>query len=217
MALSVVRSDLSPAEFLARLRAGDPRPLDDLYRLHRPAFGKWAGARHPGLRDADLADAFQEAVVTLYENIASGRLTELTASPRTYVFGLAERFCLKAEKTSAKTVNNLTPSGIKGSDDSEFDDSMFTLSDFSALVEPLAQDPYALDEREEVEADHLARIGRALHQLFPGCRRLLTAVYYEGLPTEALLEAFNYQTLNVLASRKSQCLDRLRALCGVSS
>ncbi len=210
MALSVVRSEASPAELLARLRAGDSRPLDDLYRIHRPAFVRWAGARHSGLSEADLADAFQSAIIAFYENITSGRLTELTAQPSTYVFALGERFCLKLEKTSAKTINNLTPSGIKGNDNSEMPDP----NDFSHFAD-LPDDPFELAEFESSQTEQAEPVARALRQLPPDCHRLLTTVYYGDVQREELMAAFGYQSPNVLAVRKSQCLARLRTLCGV--
>ncbi len=210
---SVTPLDIPAAELLRRVRAGEAAVLDELYRAYRVAFGKWSAARYPTLRADEIADAFQDAVVAFYENITSGRLTELMVSPKTYVFTLGERFCQKSEKKSTRTINNLTPLGIKGTNELD----MLTAEPLAPYALTLADDPFGLAESAAagVEATNFATIERAMHGLRPECHRLLTAVYYDGLAQDELLETFGYRAPSVLATRKSQCLARLRALCGI--
>ncbi len=213
MALRVVRPELSPAELVARLRAGDSEPLTELYRLHRGAFLDWARRRYPTLTDDDLADAFQEAIVRFYENISSGHLTTLSASPKTLIFLIGDRQCVRVRKNNARTVNISTPSGIKGM---EFLES----HDLPAAVgapDELLDDPFELADTIAADSIRAEVVARALRQLSPDCHRLLTAFYYEGQSLADLTAAHNYRDTYVAAARKSQCLARLRTLCGSTS
>ena len=213
MALRVVRPELSPAELVARLRAGDSEPLTELYRLHRGAFLDWARRRHPTLCDDDLADVFQDAIVVFYENISSGQLTTLSAAPKTLIFLYGDRQCQRLKKNNARTVNISTPSGIKGMEFLEPNE----LSAAVGAPDELLDDPFGLAETVATDHARATTVARALRQLSPDCHRLLTAFYYEGQSLADLTVAHNYRDTYVAAARKSQCLARLRTLCGSTS
>lgn len=209
MALSVVRSEPSPAELLARLRAGDSRPLDELYRSHRGRFDHWVRQRVAGLTDDDVADGFQQAVITFYEHVVSGHLHTLTAAPSTYVFRIGERICYAAKNKVAGPIKFLPLSDIKGiENDPAMPDTLLTA--FLTTADPRdADDP-------EIAGARVDQVDRALRQLSADCYRLLTAFYYDAQPLPALSAEFGHRDPEVTAVRKSQCLAKLRTLCGVT-
>jgi DNA-directed RNA polymerase specialized sigma24 family protein len=202
------RHALAPEQLLDRLRAGDQRPLDALYQVHRDPFVKWAAERHPELDIEAICDAFQEALITFYENVISGRLQVLTAQPQTYLYRLGERFCHKQKKKRGPIVNVFDHSAIKEEDSSEG-------VAFSAVMSQLLDDPFALSD-ELAEADHQRHIlKRALQLLTAECHRLLHAYYYadKHISLAELSAELGHTTIGVTTARKSYCLAKLRALC----
>ncbi|MBC7448779.1 MAG: sigma-70 family RNA polymerase sigma factor [Hymenobacteraceae bacterium] len=205
MALSVVRSEPSFADVLARLRAGDARALDALYRDHRATFTDWAHRRYPDLADDVIADAFQEAVIVFYEHVMSGRLHTLTAAPSSYIFRLGARICVFTKKSLTGPIKVYPVFSINSMEN-------FLLTDYQ-----LPDGPTFLDAQDHTAAtlERDARVDRALHQLSPDCKRILTGYYFDAQPLAALSAEFGHRDVDVTTVRKSQCLTRLRSLCGV--
>ena len=209
MPLTVVRDELPPDELLARLRTGDQRPLNALYEQHRLTFLKWAAHRHPKLAEEDLIDAYQDAMLTFYEHIVSGRLVELTSTPQTYLFRLGDRRCQLFSRKTGKIVKVLATLSINGMDNPELDRLLALHPDYADLP----ADPFDLLDRHTDASRAYEEIARRMQSLPRECRRLLTAVYYESQPTAALITEFEYRDTGVLYARKSHCLARLRTLC----
>lgn len=194
-------------DLLARLRAGDRQVVNQLYRRHAAAFLKWAGGRHPGLTSADVEDAYQEAVISLYENLASGRLVQLTAELRTYLFHIGERYCIKFEKKRARAINVSAFAGIKDADFPQ------TIIEVPANLDEVTDDPFGLATLTDEEEARYERVLTAMKRLTAECRDLLTRFYYDSCSLTDLSEEFNHRDATVTRVRKSQCLGRLRELC----
>ena len=70
---------------LDKVRKGDEDIIKELYREHREQFLKWVQFQY-NLDSDSAADIFQWSIVIFYENIASGKLTTLTSSVKTYFY-----------------------------------------------------------------------------------------------------------------------------------
>ena len=66
---------MTDAEALEAIKRGDNAGLDVLYRRHRSKCLRFAQRYLGG--EAEPADLYQDAILVLYQNILSGRLTEL--------------------------------------------------------------------------------------------------------------------------------------------
>ena len=193
-------------DLLARLRAGDRRVIDKVYRTYADAFIVWARRGHPKLTEEHLEDAYYEAVICLLENIASGRLTQLTSSLQTYLFAIGERFCQKVEKSYTKTINVSALFDTKGKYGSNM--AYETPSNLPELIE----DPFGLAVLSDEEQEIRDRLMTGLKRLTADCRELLIGFYYQNLSVSELSEEFNHRDNAVTRTRKSQCLSRLREL-----
>lgn len=194
----------SGEDTLAQVRAGDYRVLDSLYRRYARAFADWAAPRHPELHSDDLDDAFQRAIIVFFEHVRDARLTTLTAKPRTYIFGAAHRICLDTKKKLPSPINVFTFSAINSS----------TLPDLPPEMAAIDLNYADLEEQAQEAELRDALVSRAIRQLSADCRRLLTAFYFDGQSLTRLADEFSHRDVSVTAVRKSQCLSRLRTLCG---
>ncbi|HCY73053.1 MAG TPA: hypothetical protein DHU75_02705, partial [Rikenellaceae bacterium] len=82
-----------------------PITFDDA-TLNRFATAEWSKALHYlsksyGLSPDDCKDVFQESFLTLYNNVADGKLTKLTSSLSTYFMGICRNKALELLRTKA--------------------------------------------------------------------------------------------------------------------
>ncbi len=206
-------ADPQGAALLAALRSGDLRPLDALCRQQRGPFLIWSARRYPLLSEEDRRDAFQDALLVLYENVMSGRLQTLTASPASYLFAIGGNQCYALGRKFEKTINLSPFAFINDRGEAEPEAAPAAPDALQALLAELVEDPYQLDSSPDDAG--LARqqaLTKAWNQLAASCRELLTGFYYEGQSLSQLTTALAYEDVNSTKSRKSQCLTRLKGL-----
>lgn len=170
---------------LRKLFCGDPQELERFYEQHRAAFILFA-SRY-GLEEADVLDAYQDAVIALYEQVVEGRLKELSSSIKTYLFAIGKN----------KLVDRLRAKGRE-----------------LKQLDPVEIDQVGLEEWEEkIELSHRQlKVKAALDQLGGPCQQLLLLFYYQRYSIEAIRLEMGYHTDNVVKANKSRCMKKLRTL-----
>ena len=176
---------VNPAEKLWRLFVESPQALDQFYEEHREAFVQFAGRYNLPLED--VLDAYQDAVIAMFEQVAQRRLTQLTSAVRTYLFAIGKN----------KLVDKLR---LKGKE-MPLNDEAFQLLDNNSEAE------------RKIELQHRQQlIKEALDQLGDPCKRLLLLFYYQRYSIEAICQAMGYNSNNVVKANKSRCMKKLRTL-----
>lgn len=171
-------------DILQAIRRGDRTALGTVYTRYRTDFVRFA--RRYGCTDERALDVWQDAVIALYENATSGRLTQLTAGLKTYLFSIGKYALiddLRRKQRAAPEVSN-------GMD----------------LLDVLPA------ERIQAPGEANEELDRAVSLLGEPCRRLLTLFYYEGFAVEAIAERMGYANENTVSANKSRCLRKLRTL-----
>ncbi|OFY07502.1 MAG: hypothetical protein A2W93_06370 [Bacteroidetes bacterium GWF2_43_63] len=79
------------------ITAGNHVVFGDLYAVYRNDFIRF-GCKKSGCTEEECADAFQEAVIALYENIRDKRLTEMNSSVKTYLFSIGKFKLINLQK-----------------------------------------------------------------------------------------------------------------------
>jgi RNA polymerase sigma factor (sigma-70 family) len=155
--------------------------LAELYMKHRDEFLAWAANHYKLERDVAL-DIYQASILALYENAASGKLTELTSTVKTYLFAIGKN---KIRQTfqSRQKVQSL---------DEDFD-----------LLD---------DDEEPQDPDLLKMAISCLSELGEPCRSLLEQFYYHGGTMTYIADKFGYKNENAVKSQKYKCVVRLRKL-----
>lgn len=174
-------------EWLKRIKAGDSKALELLYRTYRKEFIRWIC--HQTACDEELAlDIFQESVLALYKNAKKGHLDKLKGSIKTYLFAIGRKlFLLQNRNNRIKTADLEVDKG------------------FLEQLKIVPQHAKNLTDRQQMVVELIPRL-RML------CQDLLYMFYYEGLSMKEIVERQNYKTVNVAKVMKARCMESLRKM-----
>ena len=174
----------------------DSRFLEDL----RKGLLQYA-RKHYGSSGLDLEDLVQDALLTVYENVQGGKLTELTSSLKTHVIGILKN---KANEALRKQAAIATVPQQAGQDDDDTLDPVDTGIAQSALERWEEQD--AEEEHEQLQTAVREIVGN----LKEPCKTILWSFYWEDESMKHIAELMNYNTTDVAKSQKSKCMTKVK-------
>ena len=174
----------------------DSRFLEDL----RQGLLQYA-RKHYGSSGLDLEDLVQDALLTVYENIQGGKLTELTSSLKTHVIGILKN---KANEALRKQAAIATVPQQAGQDDDDTLDPVDTGIAQSALERWEEQD--AEEEQEQLQT----AVREIVANLKEPCKTILWSFYWEDESMKHIAELMNYNTTDVAKSQKSKCMTKVK-------
>lgn len=177
------RSIVEARDVIERLHQGDEALFREIYYEYRENFLSWAAHHYPLDRD-QASDVYQEALSSFYINVYSGRLTELNASLKTYIFGIAKNHLYKRLQME----NEWELQGLRV--EVEVDDP--------ALVDPY---PEFNERRKEVI--------KAMEQMGEPCKTIIEWTYLLNCPNKTIMEELRYSSEDVVKSTKWRCMQRL--------
>lgn len=133
----------------------------------------------------DALDIFQTAVVILYDNVVSGKLDNLTADIRTYLYGIMRNKAF--ELCRAKQKEN-------------------KVTDLDFWVSYVQSDEPA-DDDVQIQAAAMV-----LDEMGSPCRDLLQLYYYHDKNMEEITGLMGYKNADTTKNQKYKCLKRLQNL-----
>lgn len=169
-------------QLIERIRKGDEESLVKIYQAHRAGFMQWAQATYQ-VDEPSAADAFQDAVVCLHNNIVKGKLLELSSTLKTYLYAIGKNILRK--KLSRE--NHLS------SEEADLVNKLY--------AEPL--DSFTGNERQKFVAQLMEKIGEP-------CRTILRLFYFKGFSMQAIADEMDYKNDNVVKTQKLRCLTNLK-------
>lgn len=180
---------MEPAEqqLIKHIKAGNDALVDQLYENYRGAFIQWLN-QHFKATEHEAIDIFQDAIIIFYRNIISGKVDHLNSSIKTYLFAIGKHLWLKRfhKKQRTSYIEELPDISYEGWD--------------TKIIQTIES------------ADQRARLERALNQLGDKCKQLLVLAYFHQYSTEALQHEFDYNSPDVVRTKKYRCLNQLRKL-----
>lgn len=171
-------------QLIEQIKKGDEKSVVRVYQLHKNGFIHWAQVNYK-IDDASAADAFQDAVVCLYNNIIKGRLENLTSSLKTYLYAIGKNIVRKKLQQ---------PIALDK-------DDLWIIENLKA--EPV--DHFAASERQQFVARLMDTIGEP-------CKTILRLFYFKGFTMEAIAKALDYKNENVAKTQKLRCLTHLKSM-----
>lgn len=181
-----VKSSFSQSDnhFLKRLKDGNEKAFEEIYELYETQFCQWALKKF-NLKESEVFDAFQEAVMGVYLNLQEGKLKELTSDFQTYLFGIAKNLLLKKI-------------GIEGRyyllDD-------FSENDFGKEIEEKVPE----DDQEEQARILLGKAGEP-------CKSILKSYYILNKSMANIASELGYKSADVVKAQKVRCVNYLKKL-----
>ncbi len=173
-----------PIDWIKALRQHGLHALQPVYQHYREEFLQF-GQRYT-TKQEDILDAYQDAMVALYENVSSGRLQYLHSSLKTYLFSIG-KFILLHKVQQEQRIQHIHD------------------ADLDAELPPLIWEPIELTERQRF-------LRQALQELGGTCRELLLLFYYERFSIEAIVSRMGYKNGNTAKAHKSRCMKTLREI-----
>lgn len=136
------------------------------------------------VQDDELSiDCFQEAVISLYENLAIGRISDQDATVKTYLFALGKHKLLNRIKKEDHQRRLLQ--------DQELDTAL---------------------ELNDLREHNKHILAMAFDQLGQRCRQVLTKFYYNRYSIESIMIDMDYKNENTVKAHKSRCMNQLKRI-----
>lgn len=176
---------LDKPDKIERLRRGDDDLLREIYDTYRPDFLRWA--LRQGLSQDEAEEVFQISVVVMYDNVVTGKLSELTSSLKTYLFSIGKH---KTWETMRKKHHGLL------------------------YVDPAFMD--MLGDRDD-DADvrfgqNIERLKGALRKLGDPCKKLIEMMYYQKIDQTEISMVMGYKDRDTVKSKKYKCIEKLKKI-----
>ncbi len=175
---------ITDVELLTLIQRSDERTLNKLYFQYRGKFISWAIGRYRC--DETLAgDMFQRSFTILYLNIKNQKITQLTSSLETYLYGIGKNVFREQFNDKLRTLETL---------DERFEGNVL---DFGII--------------EKHEQRHLkTKLQKFLKSLGEPCSTVLKLYYFCSFSMETITLEVGYKNEEVAKKKKYQCLKGLK-------
>jgi RNA polymerase sigma factor (sigma-70 family) len=170
------------ADWIQKIKTNENEALKEIYMLCRSECLQWLQKEYMCTED-DALDIFQMAMMILFDNVITGKLTSLTSNIKTYVFGIARNKALELHRSRKHIVS----------------------ADFITMVAS-----YVIEENDEITDDQLAIACRSLEELGDPCKTVLTQYYYHDKSMEDITLMMSYKNADTTKNQKYKCLKRLQ-------
>lgn len=174
-------------QLLIDLRAGKEERLAQLYKDYHALFIHWT-AQYFSMERAEAEDIFQEIMVVFYRNVQLGKLTELKADIKTYLFAVGKHLIYNKRRKKRPTTT------LEDMDLSHWDLTLY----------------------HQIEENHQQQmIAQALEKLGKACQKLIQLFFFKNFSSEAVATEMKYSTTDSARSRKLRCIKELRKIFSI--
>lgn len=162
------------------------KELKEVYSLYRNEFILWA-VRNYTCTTEEAQDIFQQVVVIFYENIKSGKLTEITNKVKTYLFSIGKN---KIKELLRRKKKNLSAENS----DYFIDTDIF------------------YGEEDDHSLRELDMVANSLNDLGDPCKTILVHCYYHNYSMTEISDLLDYKNSDTVKNMKYKCIQRLKKL-----
>ena len=176
---------MSDSSIIDLIKNGGQPALGKVYATYRSEFISWM-TRTYQISEDDCKDIYQVTILIFYDNVRSGKLTDMVSTIKTYLFGigknLARENMRKAKRITSIDQKEWLREHLVEADQEPFDDNIFSIA--RAAVSKLA-DP---------------------------CRKLVDLYYYQKKSMQEISDLLNYKNADTAKNQKCKCMAKLRKL-----
>lgn len=174
---------ITDQQIIDGFRNNDRKIINRFYATNKGAFLNHFRNTY-GKDDDYLIDLYQDANVTLWENIQKGKLGKMTSTLTTYLFAVG-KYKMMANDRKFK--------------------EMTTEMDLQNL-ELVDSDAEEMEEKEEKER----KIDEIVSKMTYPCSDILRMHYWEKLSGEEIAHQMNYASTDAVKTQKYKCMQKLK-------
>lgn len=171
-------------DWITEIKTDENAALRQLYASYKGECITWLTTKG-NVQLADAKEIFQTSVVILYDNVISGKLTELNSNIKSYLIGICKNKAYELFRQQKKT---------------RATDEFPTIRSY--IME-------GVEEKQALEG-RIDRLTAALNALGDPCRRLLQLFYYKKLSMEQITGVMAYKNAATTKNLKFKCIKRLQ-------
>ncbi len=163
--------------------------LAEIYSEHKAEFIVWIKKTYPCDEHA-AQDIFQASMLSMYENIMTGRLTSFSSSPKTYLFAVGKNKARELQRRSSKEIKHI---------------ELYSFSEETTE-----------EEEWEEQEKKINMLSSALKSLGDPCKKLLNLFYFHKQGLEEITKNMGYKNPGTTKNLKYKCIVRLRKIYKVN-
>ena len=171
-------------DWFHQFRTNENQALKDVYRLYRKECILFT-RRKFGLSQEDAIDVFQNSVLILYHNTATGKLTQLSPDLKSYLYGIIRLKALEHVRLKSRTIYP---------------------EDLQSTLASLPDSP--IDEEPRL----VTLLKTLLPKLGTACRLLLEMFYYREMTISEIAKGSDYSGADSVKTQKYKCMKKLQTM-----
>ena len=169
-------------DFKNALNKGDMRLFQKYYKQYQSEFLKF-GMKY--CQDEQVVlDTYHDVFLIFYENVVSGKLTQLSSTLKTYLFSIGKYTLFNKMKVANKI-------------------------DSFENYQPEEEASYELEEDDFI-TERKQQLLEAMDSLGEKCKSILRLFYYQKCTIKEIMSQLNYKNENTVKAHKSRCMKSLR-------
>ncbi len=169
---------------IKEISSGNKKTLENIYTMYRKGFIEWT-TKTQRISTDEALDVYQQTILSFYENILSGKLSQVRSNIRTYLYAIGKNKIYELHRKQFRIVN--------------INHAIPDLEDISG------------DSQEENE--RLLDLSKTcLNKLGDPCKQILESYYYHRMTMQEIAVALGYKNEQTAKNQKYKCLLRLRDL-----
>lgn len=170
---------------IEKIKNGDMAILANIYSENRVEFILWVKKSFQ-CDDESAVDIYQASMLSLYENIISGKLVDLSSSLKTYLFAIGKNKTRELQRLNSKELK----------------------------FRELYNTPDELTDEEDINPyeEKLSSLAHALSTLGNPCKKLLDLFYFHKHGLEEISKKMGYKNAETTKNLKYKCIVRLRKI-----
>jgi RNA polymerase sigma-70 factor (ECF subfamily) len=171
-------------DWIGKIKSDPDKSLATLYHEYQNQGVNWIISSF-GLSKDEAEEVFQTSLVLLYDNVVTGKLTELTANIKTYLFAIIKNKIIHLNRSKNR----------------------FSAYDATELLSGVIDEEY-----EEISQEDLLKASKSMTRLGEPCKTLLELSYYQELSMEEISNLMGYKNADTTKNLKYKCLKRLQKI-----
>jgi RNA polymerase sigma factor (sigma-70 family) len=181
---------MEDCEVLEKIRSEDMSGLKEVYTRYHDEFIGLVFKKFPRLEREDAEDIYADTVISLVENIQTGRITceSLTSTLKTYMFQIGINKTLARLKRETR-FGNIQQEILRTTDEAEEFDNL----------------------HEDQELVYKS-IQKSLTEMGDPCKSLLEFHYFGKRRMNDIADLLGYKNADVAKNQKAKCMKRLRKM-----